>query len=274
MAEIAVNTFDLYNTTKYWTGYSFPGYTTEQQVASAYYFIQFSSNPIGSQIDFFNELAGRRDQNPTFQINAVSSVTITIDTLPYLWGKYWWDKAIYYSNTTIYSALSTSSFSYYQPFSESAGTLYYISRVNNLQNQNTKVYNTVIDSLLIPEVSVAINAFYTIANDLFLTNKNLLGPGTGTDTNPGTGPNGTLIQADTDLTRRITSNSPLTAIINQTYSKLYRFLPYNTSVIGNTLVPYYWGLSSNCEDTTIVVDFTNNNIAPVKQLVTGDLVAK
>lgn len=278
MADLVVNNFNLYNTTKYWTGYSFPGYTTEQQVASTYYFIQFSSSPYGSQIDFFKELTGEINQNPTFQLNTLftqlSGQTISLETLPYLWSKYWWDKATYYSNSIVYNTLTATASAYYQGFSESIGSLYYISRVNNLQNTETKVYNIILKPFINQEISQAIDSFYITANALFLTNKAYIGPGTGTDTNPGTGQNGTLIQADTDLTRRITSNLSLTATVNNLYSKLYRYLPYNTEVIGNQLVPYYWGLSANCEQTPIIVDFTNRNIIDSTQLVTEDLIAK
>lgn len=269
MAETVINTFDLYNTTKYWYGYSFPDYTTEQQVASAYYTTQFSSNPLGSQVDFFIDLASGTNSNIAFNVSGT-----TIDSLPYLWSKYWWDRAIYYSNSVVYTTLTASASAYYQPFSESVGSLYYISRVNNLQNEYTKVYNPIVEPLVPLEISEAIDTFYTTANDLFLNNKVLIGPGTGTDTNPGSGVNGTLIQADTDLTRRITSNQSLTATINETYSKIYRFLPYNTQVLGNQLTPFYWSLSANCETTRINVDFTNRDVIQPIQLVIGDLVAK
>lgn len=266
MAETVVNTFDLYNTTKYWHGYNFPGFTTEQQVASAYYVTQFSSNPQGSQVDFFIELATGTNTNPAFSVHGN-----TIDTLPFLWGRYWWEKAIFYSSQTVFETLTANNPDYYQPFSESVGSLYYISRVNNLQNEYTKVYNTVIENLISPEISSAINTFYSAANSLFLTNKAYIGPGTGTDTNPN---NSNLIQADTDLTRRITSNSSLTATVNEKYSKIYKLLPYNTQVIGNQLTPYSWSLSANCETTDINVDFINEDISSPVQLVTGDLVAK
>lgn len=272
MSNIVVNTFDLYNTTRYWTGYNFPEYSTLLQLASAYYFTQFSSNPYGSQIDFFKQLAGVESDNPTFQVT-YSNRALTIDTIPYLWGKYWWDRAIYYSNTTIYNQLTSVAYDYYQPFSESVGTLYYLSRVNNLQNSQTKPYSLVIESLLQPDVSETINSFYLSANSLFLTNKAYIGPGTGTDTAPGSGSNSNLIQADTDLTRRITSNTSLTATVNNAYFNIYQFLPYNTTVVGNFLTPYFWGLSANCEGSTINVDVTNKNISTQLQLKTNELIA-
>lgn len=262
-----VNTFDLYNTTKYWTGYRVEGFSTEQSVASAFYITQFSSNPVGSQIDFFRELAGESNLNPVF------SVDVTIDELPYLWGKYWWDQAVYYSLPIIYNTLASYNEDYYQPFSESVGSLCYLSRMNTLQNTESRVYNELISSLLIPDISSEIDGFYSVANSLFLTNSANIGPGTGTDTAPGSGTNGTLIQPDTDLGRRITANLSLSATINSLYPKIYTFLPFNTTVIGNNMTPYYWSLSANCEETNVRVDFTNNNISERVQLTIGDLIA-
>ena len=273
MSNIEVNNFDLYNTTTYWTGYKFSNYIDEQKVTYAFYTAQFSSNPIGSCIDYFKELAGDINQNPVYNINNTLSILtglITIDSLPYLWGKYWWDQAIYYSHPTVYSALTANKPDFYQPFSESIGSLSYISRINNFQGVDAKVYNNIIEPLIIKDISAAINAFYVVANTLFLTNKNNLGPN-GTDTSPN---NSNLIQADTDFARRVTSNNTLTATINDLYPFLNRFLPYNTLVIGNTITPYNWMVRTTCEDITIDLDFTNSNIYPHTQLVTNDLKAQ
>ena len=96
-----VRTFDLYNTTNIWLGYSIDGYETEQLVTVAYYNSQFSSNPIGSQVDFFIDIP-------------------SVD-LPYFWKKYWWDQAVYYSNPLVLSAIQIINTNYYKSFSESLG---------------------------------------------------------------------------------------------------------------------------------------------------------
>jgi hypothetical protein len=268
MAETVVKTFDLYNTTFYWNGYSIPGFDTQLKVAKAYYIAQQSSNIIGSQIDFFNELAGLVDQNPSFNINSVSA-TITIDSLPYLWGKYWWDEAMYYTSSVVLSAISISKPLYYQTFSESVGSLYYISRFNNLQNTETVPFNTIIDSLLPAGISESTKDFYQVANSLFVANIANIGPGAGTDTAPA---NSNLIMADTDLNRRIASNTTLARVVNELYPALYRFLPFNTNVIGNLITPYSWAIMMPYEDTdtsisnTIIVDQTNSTIARTTQL--------
>ena len=244
-----VRTFDLYNTTKYWVGYAINGYELEQGVAQSYYTTRFNSNPIGATIDFF--------------------VAIPQVNLTYFWKKYWWYEATYYSNTLVLSGASLSATEYYQPFSESIGTLYYISRFNNLNNVQTKPYSPVISRLIRADISSAIDSFYDTANNLFVTNISNIGP-VGTDTSPD---NGNLIMADTDLARRITSNESLTAAVNSAYSSLSSFLPYNTNVIGNLLTPYYWQLSANNEDSNITVDFNNNNVNTIKQLTTYTLIA-
>lgn len=244
-----VRTFDLYNTTKYWVGYAMDGYDLEQTVTQTYYATQYNSNPIGAAIEFFIAIP---------QVN-----------LNYFWKKYWWDEATYYSNPLVLSGASLSAANYYQPFSESVGTLYYISRFNNLNNVQTKPYSSVITRLIRADISSAIDSFYDTANNLFVANIANIGP-VGTDTNPN---NGNLIMADTDLTRRITSNDSLTAAVNSAYSSLSSFLPYNTDVIGNLLTPYYWQLSANNEDSDIAVDFNNNNVNTIKQLTTYTLIA-
>jgi len=244
-----VRTFDLYNTTKYWVGYTIDGYELEQIVAQQYYAVQFNSNPIGAAIEFFIEI-------PQLSLN-------------YFWKKYWWDEVTYYSNPLILSGASLSASDYYQLFSESVGTLYYISRFNNLNNTQTKPYSPVISRLIRADISSAIDSFYSVANSLFAANIVNIGP-TGTDISPN---NGNLIMADTDLTRRITSNNSLTAAVNSSYSSLSSFLPYNTNVIGNLLTPYYWQLSANNEDVSITVDFNNNNVNTIKQLTTQTLIA-
>jgi hypothetical protein len=262
MADV-VQTFDLYNTTFYWNGYSVPNFASQLSVAQAYYITQFSSNPVGSQIDFFTALASGTNQNPTF------TLTTTIDSLPYLWSRYWWEEAMYYSNTVVLSAISLTYPEYYQQLSESVGTLYYLTRFNNFKNQQTVPYSAVIVPLLVPGVSNSINSFYTVANNLFVTNIAAIGP-TGTDTSPN---NSNLIMADTDLNRRVTSNLSLTATINNFYPKLYKFLPYNNSIIGNLITPYNWSYTMVYEDDqntgltrTVVVDQTNTTVSVQAQL--------
>ena len=255
MADV-VKTFDLYNTTFYWNGYNIPNFESQLGVAQAFYIAQFSSNIIGSQIDFFAELAGEVNQNPVFTVGT------TIDQLPYLWGMYWWEEAMYYSNPTVLSAVSLLYPEYYQTLSESVGTLYYLTRFNNLNNQQTVPYSTILDSLLPPGISSSITSFYSSANSLFVTNIAAIGP-TGTDTSPN---NSNLIMADTDLTRRITSNTSLTATVNNLYPKVYSFLSYNNKAIGNLITPYNWSYSMVYEDGLVDVDQTNSTISIQTQL--------
>lgn len=260
----AIRTYDLYNTTNYWLGYKIPNFQVEQSVSQANYWTYNSCNIIGSQIDFFNTLAGKTNPSNVFSLSA------TFQNLPYLWQKYWWDEAMYYSHPLVLSAIKVDSPEYFQPFSESVGTLYYLSRVNNLNNTETIPYSLVVKPLLSPDISEAIDDFYQIANSLFTSNISAIGP-TGTDTSPS---NGNLIMANTDLSRRITSNSSLTATINELYSALSAFLPYNTSVVGNLLTPYYWSVSANCEGTVINVAVDNTTTQTRVQNYTDTLIAK
>lgn len=267
MATTVVKTFDLYNTNIYWYGYTFPGYETEQSITKAYYLTQFSSNPIGSQVDFFKELTGVPQNNQVF------SISTTIDNLPVLWGKFWWDEAMYYSHPSVYELISANS-PYYRTFSESIGTLYYLTAYNTNNNTETKTYNSIIDSLLVPGLSSSIAGFYLTANSLFINNIANIGPGTGTDVSPGSAVNGTLIMANTDYGRRVDSSESIIQSINDLFPQLANFLPFNTNIIGNLLTPYTWSVSATCEDTQINVDFINTNIQNIKQLNTNTLIAE
>lgn len=258
-----IRTYDLYNTTFYWLGYVIPNFEVEQNVSQAYYWVFNSSNIIGSQIDFFNTLTGKTNPSNVFALSG------TFANLPVLWQKYWWDEAMYYSHPLALSAIKQDSPTYYQPFSESVGTLYYLSRFNNLNNTETIPYSLVIKRLIPPGISEAIDSFYQTANNLFVANIAAIGP-TGTDTNPN---NGNLIMANTDLTRRITSNNSLTATVNSLYEDINSFLPYNTDVQGNLLTPYYWSVSANCEGTVINVAVDNTTIQTHKQNLTDTLIA-
>ena len=263
MANVVVRTYDLFNTTFYWKGYTVPNFETQLAVAQAYYITQFSSNIIGSQIDFFAELAGNSNQNPVFNL------TTTIDKLPYFWAKYWWEEAVFYTTNTVSSILSATYPVYYSSFSESVGSLYYLSYYNNVKNILTKPYNSLLDSLLIPGLSDSIQGFYSDANSLFITNVSAIGP-TGTDTVPN---NSNLIMADTDLIRRINSNNVLTTTVNSFYPFLNLFLPYNNLIIGNLFTPYYWSTQLVYESGYITVDQTNSTISIPTQLITDTLKA-
>lgn len=261
-----VNNFDLYNTTNYWLGYSLPGYTVEQNITQIYYSTQFSSNIIGSQIDFFNALAGNTVDNPVFTTTEVS-----LDELPYLWENYWWDEAIYYAHPAVKAGIFSTSPDYYQLFSETVGSLYFVSKTNNLSNTETIPYNAIITSLLPPGVSDSVTQFYQIVNNLFITNVENIGPGNGTDTVPD---NESLIMADTDLERRLSSTTTIQEKINGLYPKIKNLLPINTTVVGNLITPYNWSLSANVESTDISVDFINTNLLTNKQLTVTTLKAE
>lgn len=261
-----VNNFDVYNTTNYWLGYSIPNYITEQNITQIYYSTQFSSNIIGSQIDFFNALAGNTVDNSVFTTTEVS-----LDELPFLWENYWWEEAIYYSHPAVKSTIFSTSPDYYQAFSESVGSLYFVSKANNLSNSETIPFNNIISSLLPIGLSDIVTEFYQTANDIFVTNVENIGPGNGTDTSPD---NESLIMADTDLERRLASVVPIQEKINEIYPKIKNLLPINTTVVGNLITPYNWSLSANVESTDISVDFINTNLLTNKQLTVTTLKAE
>lgn len=266
MTTTVVNNFDLYNTTNYWLGYSIPNYTTELNITQIYYGTQFSSNIIGSQIDFFNSLGGITVNNPVF-----GNVPVVLNDLPYLWKKFWWDELVYYSSPIVKGTAFSVASNYYQLFSESVGSLYFTSKTNNLLNEETIPYNPIIESLIPAKIITPVNNFYIIANNLFVTNVFNIGPGAGTDTSPD---NEALIMADTDLERRLASNTNLSNKIDELYPDIKDFLPINTTVIGNLITPYFWSMSANNENAVIDVDFINTNTQTLKQLTISTLKAE
>jgi len=260
MATI-VKTFDLYNTTFYWKGYSVSGFTTELSVAKAYYTVQYSSNLFGSQVDFFSQLTGSPVPNPSFNL-----IGINLNTLPYLWSKYWWDEAMYYTNSIVLNILTNSFPSYYNTFSESVGSLYYIYNAP---------YSPLTGNLLTPGLSGIINSFYSVANNLFVNNISNIGPTTKDTDSTG----GNLTPANTDLNRRIGSANSIVNNINTLYPILSRYLPFNNSIVGNLITPYNWSTVIEYEDTsvigdtTITVDMTNTTVSTQTKLTINTLQA-
>lgn len=243
--ETIVRTFDLYNTTFYWVGYT-NSYTTEMSVASAYYASQFSSNVIGSQIDFFNKLAGNTSNSNTIVFNA------TLDSLPLLWSKYWWDEATYYSNPIALSAIRDTSAEYYQDFSDSIGNLNYI--------ETTKPYNGLITNLLIPGLDTEISDFYQTNLTNTTSNSEYI----------------SLVSAEeatTDTQYVVDAGSGIQTTINNAYPVLSDFLPFNTNIIGNLITPNEWRTNTGFEGSAINVDLGNNIRSGTAQLILSNLKA-
>lgn len=256
MATSVIRTFDLYNTTFYWLGYSIPEYEIEQEVAQARYYVSFSSNIIGSEIDFYNRLGNIKNDN-----NSVFTLNTSLTSLSYLWKKYWWDEAMYYSHPITLNTIKQNIPSVYQDFSESVGSLYYISRLNNLNNTESVPYNTIITNLLPRGVSDSVNNFYLKANSMFVTSTS------------NSASNIAFNMANADLTRREDSNAGLVAVIANRYPNLVDFLPYSTESIGNLLTPYYWSVSANCEGNVIKLGINNTTIQTLVQPPTNTLIA-
>ena len=244
--ETIVKTFDLYNTTFYWVGYT-NSYTTEMSVASAYYASQFSSNVIGAQIDFFNKLAGNESNSSVLVFSA------TLDTLPLLWSKYWWEEAIFYSNPAVLVEIQDISAEYYQDFSDSIGNLNYI--------ETTKPYNGLITNLLIPDLDTEISSFYEVVLNNAATNSESI----------------SLVSAEeatVDTQYVVDAGTGIQTTLNEAYSALSKFLPYNTELIGNLITPYNWYTNLGFEGSAIKVDLGNNIRTATAQLPLSALKAE
>lgn len=258
MAETVVKTFDLYNTVFYWVSYNpvdvAENYSEELNVGKSYYSTFYSSNIFGSQIDFFNKLAGQDITSPNINFNT------TIQEMPIYWGKYWWEQLMFYTNSNVVNAVSSSNPELYTEFSESIGTLYYISRNNSNQYASDKPYSRILDNLLIPGLDETITNFYIEVMDVFNTNNVEINLSAAN-------------YANTDLETMITSNVGLTSYINEYYGWLSQLLPFNTIFIGNLFVPYMWKTFISYENSTIEVDYSNNSISSPVQLTTENLKA-
>lgn len=258
MADIVVKNFDLYNTVFYWVSYNPVSlnttYEQELNVAKSYYTTFTTSNIYGSQIDFFNKLAGQSVTSPGINFN------ITIQTMPLLWGKYWWEQLMYYTNYRVVTAVADSNPNLYTDFSESVGTLYYVSRNNSNQYLADKPFNRVIENLLIPNLNETITSFFVEVLSTSNINSNNINLSAAK-------------YANNDLQSVINSNPALTGYINETYGWLSRLLPFNTIFIGNLITPYYWSVPINYENSTLQVDFSNASVSTNVQLTINNLKA-
>lgn len=125
MTQIVVKTFDYYNTRIVLPGYTVPGYEKESETSKAYYSTDFSSNPIGSKVDFFVNL-----NDPCVSIvapNPVFDAPIGLSAMGPQWFDGWWDEAMFYSHPKTLQQLKIVNPDTYQDFSESVGTLTYVA---------------------------------------------------------------------------------------------------------------------------------------------------
>ena len=257
MSESVTKTFDLYNTTFYWSVFNdYPDgnywdspeweYSDVMSVAKAYYATDYSSNVIGHQVDFFNTLAGITTEGADSALNFNLRLTQSLTGTDLLWGKYWWDELYFYANPLVRETVFSTAMDTYQYFSDSVGTLFYI---------DTAVpYNYVMDSLLIPGLASELTSFFGKTLGYAAENSaNVDSVGAG---------------APTADTQSVYDAGPgLKTYINDSFQFLSGLLPLNNSFNGNLITPIEWSVDIPYEGTeyTLNVNFNNNaTSAPVQ----------
>ena len=257
MPESVVKTFDLYNTTFYWSVFNdYPDgnywdspeweYSDVMSVAKAYYATDYSSNVIGHQVDFFNTLAGITTVGADSTLNFDLRLTQSLAGTDLLWGKYWWDELYFYANPLVRETVFSTAMDTYQYFSDSVGTLYYI---------DTAVpYNYIMDSLLIPGLASELTSFFVDALGYAAENS------VNVDEVAASTP-------DADTQYVYDAGPGLRTYINDSFEFLSGLLPFNNIFGGNLITPIEWSVDIPYEGTeyTLNVNFNNNaTSAPVQ----------
>jgi DNA uptake protein ComE-like DNA-binding protein len=248
MADTVIKTFDLYNTSILLPGYSVAGYENEFGITKAFYSTDFSSNPIGSKIDFFGQLndpcAGIYNPNPVF------TVPVGLTTLNPLWLEQWWNEAMFYSHPLVLQQLKAAHPGLYQDFSDSVGTLYYVTDENS--PVSPAVSHKVPKSIL-NQITSLNNALNYDLNKVFKP--------------AGFGANTTRYTAQLDSYNK--GATVVKSIVTKNYSDLKTLLPLNTIKTGNLITPPSWGVNLNLEGVKTRVDRLGNIIGAPQRLLSG-----
>jgi hypothetical protein len=163
-AQVVIQSVNYYNTLLTIPGYTVPGYESEQYITKAHYSTDFSSNPIGSKVDFFVHL-----NDPCVSIVAphpVFTIPKPLSALDTQWFNGWWDQATYYSHPLVRSQLSASYPNIYQDFSDSVGTLAY-APVNTDYNSPAFGRDTINPSIQHKVIADLFREMDKLNNDMF-----------------------------------------------------------------------------------------------------------
>jgi len=253
-----IQTFDYYNTNTLLPGYTVPGYEDEQNITRAHYSTDFSSNPIGSKIDFYNHL-----NNPCLSIsqpNPVFDIPKSLSALDPQWFNGWWDNAMFYSHPLVTSQLQQDNPSIYQAFSDSVGTITYAP---NTDNPSDPTYgNDAISSALNAKIPNRLLSLINGLNSNIQTNFNNFTPA-------GVGPlKGTFLQQVNALKNASTS---LQSTITGKVGPLKNKLPFSVTLIGNLATPPSWSYTYNIEGVSSTVNKVNGIISAPGKLLSESL---
>ena len=261
MAQQVIKTFDYYNTLTLLPGYTVPGYEDEQSIAKAEYSTDFSSNPIGSKIDFYNHLndpcLGIQDPNPVFTIPK------SLSALNPQWFNGWWDNAMFYSHPLITDQLKLDNPQIYQDFSDSVGTLVYVPTA---EDPNDPAYG---NDAISPAVTGAGKIPNNLLNQINSLNSSVLNKFNGF-TPTGLGPlKGTFLN---QVKAFKTGAASLQNAIPGKVGALKNKLPFSVNLTGNLVTPTNWNHSINIEGVNSVVNKAGNIIKAPGRMLSSALV--
>ena len=249
MAQVVVKTFDYYNTRTVLPDYTVPGYEKELDLSRAYYSADFSSNPIGSKVDFFTQL-----RDPCVSIyapNPVFEAPIGLSALGPQWFDGWWDDAMFYSHPLVRQKLVQEQPDVYQDFSETVGSLSYVSTEADPVNP-----------LLNPKIPAIISKQISTLNTRI--NRNF-----GTYTPSGMGASNTALASQIQaFTKSVTS---IRQTVETGYGVLKNKLPFAVLLVGNLLTPKDWKSEQKIEGITTAVNALNNIIKTPGRLLSSGI---
>jgi len=246
-AQFVVQSIDYYNTLLTIPGYTVPGYQDEQYITKAHYSTDFSSNPIGSKIDFFTHL-----NDPCVSIVAphpIFTIPKPLSALDPQWFSGWWDQAMYYSHPLVKEQLSANYPNIYQDFSDSVGTLAYAPTE---QDYNSPAFgrDTINPSIQHKVISDLFNEMDKLNNDMF----KLYQAAT---------PKGLGLKSDTFLGQVLSRQSGSYSVKLQVKGKfgaLTAKLPLDTILGGNLNADPLWSNKSTINNIQAAVDKANKFI--------------
>jgi len=255
MATQVIRSYDYYNSLTLLPDYVLSGYEAEQSIAKADYSTNFSANPIGSKIDFYNHL-----NDPCLAIsnpNAVFSIPKALSALDPQWFNGWWDNAMFYSHPLVTDQISATNPSVYQAFSDSVGYLGYATAAND--STDPTYGNDAISPAIASKVP---NRILGMINGL---NTNI--QGNIKSYTPSTVASNKLFLSQVGALKNVSSS--LQSSVANSVGALKNKLPFNTNFAGNLITPNSWSHSYNVEGVNTVVNKANSIVSAPSKLLSS-----
>ena len=258
MADV-IRKQEYYDTQVLLPGFTVPGYESELDITKAHYSTDFSSNPIGSKVDFFSHLndpcLDEFSPNPIFTINK------SLSSLDPQWFDGWWDQAMFYSHPLVTEQISANYPNVYRNYSDSVGFLTYASEETD---PASPLYgNDAISPSL--KSKIPTNILNNISG-LHASIESTLSK----FTPPGQGPKKTTLL--TQIKAFSDASKGLQNIVANKAGVLKNKLPFSTNIKGNLLNNNNWNHKYKIEGLDTAVDKVNNVIKAPSRMLNDALV--